>query len=334
MGSVDRWNRQYAVNKSSGGGAWWRPEQGENLVRVFPFMHKVTEGDFALGRYLPSEVKVGETVEEFNVPYRSHFKPERGTCGLIRRADKKLVGDCGTCNKAADVNKSDSKEDRKIAKDWSARTQFNVQIIDIDKDIHNLKVWSAPQAFMDWILKQMGSRAYQGDTLLGENGMDILVTYDKDATPNQMYAFSFMPKEKTAKLKLSDLKAPPRDLFNVLEYLPPSFQVYITNPVGSPTAENGASEAPKAVPAQTPAPAKQAEAPEPAPGPKKRGRPPKAKEEPKDDFIQIGASVAFLNGTDRLTGKITAGPDQSGLFDVELENGEVYGVAAEEIQTV
>jgi hypothetical protein len=354
MSSVDRWARQYNSNKGGGGGNWLRLENGETLIRIIPFVHKVTEGDLALGRYLPSEVKVGEAVEEFYLPYRSHFKPERGICGLIKRADKRLVGSCTYCQQASDIRKTDTKEDRQAARAWQARTQFNVQVVDLDNNPDTIQIWSAPQTFIDWVIKQMTGRAFANKVILGEGGLDILITLNKETkNPQEMYAFSFMPREDTTALKLSALKNTWKDLFQVQEFVPPEFQVYISNPVSlgndgaetkepAPPSRKRASQEPAPAPAQTqtaPAPTPtvrtQETTPAPAAEPPKRGRGrPKKEPEPepaKDDSIQVGRTIRFKNGSEVAVGKIVSGPDNDGLFDVEVGPGDVYGVMPEEM---
>lgn len=211
--------RQSAVKTSSG--SFWRPEPGENLVRLYPFRHIVTAGDFALGRYGQRDTKEGEEVEELYCLVREHFKPSPGICGKIRRADRAIVGDCENCDKAAALMNEKGGDTREVVRQWSARDRLYVNIVSL-ADPTGFKIWAMPASGIEYVRSMAGSDAYKDTAIFGREGMNLLVVFNKAAkSPQDYYRWSLVPGKK-----LPDF-GPAEDLFLRQDFVPLAFRPYL-----------------------------------------------------------------------------------------------------------
>lgn len=326
MSFESRAQRAFDINKFEKRGDWWRPKPGENVIRIFPFNHTVTEGDFKLGRYLTGEVKVGAVESELFCVHRQHFRQkEPYTCGLLKLADKRMVGRCDSCETASELRKSKLKEDQEAARRASARIGYVLNILDVDAaqkgEAPKFRAYTAPQTVLDFIVSGMNSRLTKGRVLFGATGTDLLLTFDKDAHASKMYSLGWLTGAEDSKpIDVTKVGGKILDFYSVKEYVPEEFRPLI-------------SAAEKEEPAEEPAATKPVPSEPKAEPPRRRGRPPKAKE-PEPKVYGIGDEVTFKDGDELLKGTITG--EENGKFIVGLDlDGEMveYDVGPAEILT-
>ena len=308
----ERWARQREANRAKGGSSFWRPQDGESTVRIVPFKHIVKPRDFALKRYGPEDgIEVGSEIEEFFLPFRRHWKPERKLCGMVRGFDGNLHGDCPTCRQQQELMRG-SEEDKKVAAMWRAQTKYAVIIVDCEQDVDEMQyqLWEAPSGLVDEVIEDMDKRKYQGEDLLGPAGRDLVVTYNKNAKrPMDYYHFDWMDRGTEVDIPWDTLGPIPDPYDNKL-YVSDSW-----HNVWAGSDEPKKEEAPP--PKKPRAKKKKAPAPE-------EPTPPAA--------VSTGDTVKFLNGDDTVEATVVDGtPDPDGFIHVSTADGEQYEVQLQEL---
>ena len=253
--------RQQAKSKGSGQKFAKLREEGTTVLRLFTFKHTVTEGDFKLGRYLPTDdVKVGQEVEELSFFERIHWVDRQpNICGLIQTTDGRWMGKCEHCDIVQEFR--DAGEDEKARK-LAANKKYLVNAADVtdDKDEYEIKTYKLSKTVYDRLMTDLESRRYANKVLFGAEGRDLEINFDKTKPPAMMYTSAFLDPEDCVDLT-GKVTGEPRDFYSVAEFVPADFRHHITvSP--SDTAE------------------------EEKPAPKKRGRKKAAakKEEPEDAY--------------------------------------------------
>ncbi len=227
--NVDRWKRTRTVNRAFSGN-FFKPNDGkETAIRILSWEHTITDADHKLGRYdatNPAE-KIGTKVEEFALAYRKHFAPEMSVCGLVRRADGKLVGECEVCEEAAELERSTRKEDKASGSKYKAQVKYAMQVINLDEDDLRIQTWDAPAGVVDYIFEKMDSRRYEGEEFFGlKKGLDLLITYNSKARDRRkMYAFEFNDRSRgEGDLTDEPIKGEVEDLFLKRQYVNDTFK--------------------------------------------------------------------------------------------------------------
>lgn len=328
----DRWTRQRNANRTSGGG-FWKPKDGENIIRVLPFKHTVKEYDFALKRYPPEPIedddpKLGETIEEFFAVSRRHFQGMDGKpaqCSQMRAYDGSYTGECANCDVVRDLYKG-TPDEKKRAGRMKAQTKFVLVVCDVDQESKSLSIWDAPSTIVDFILMSRGKKKYQNENVLGFDGRDLTFVYNsKPAGPTGYYtAIEWMDRGQEVVLDPEELGSPP-DLLKRKQYVPTVYHSLF------PLDEAEAGEETSASP--PPAPKKE----EPAPA-KKRKRKPKKEPEPDptpaaDKELKVGDTVFYMEGDVRLEGVVTDPTcDEDGFFRIKAAaDNEEYDIKPEEL---
>lgn len=255
-----------------------------------------------LGRF-STDYPAGKKIETYTLAYRRHMQPEIALCGLIRRLDGKLIGNCPMCVQAQEAAKSPHQADRQATTRWKAQVRYAVQLIDLNDSTRTVKRWDAPAGLIDHIEASMNSSEYAGEELVGTAGRDLIIRYSsKSASPQTVYGYLWVDSRKNTDLT----SAAPQvvDLYNAEEYVPAAFHGYL--PSGQPPEPEAPAPVVQAVPEQAPAPT-----------PKPRGRKPKV--------FAAGKSITFHeDAADKnsriLEGVITAGPDGEGWYTVNSNN--------------
>lgn len=225
--NAQKWLAQATVATAKRGN-WWNPEQGDNVIRVFPFQHTVTEGDLALGRFDPRETPVGSVESVFFATKRTHRSDDKPLpCGLMRTHDGQLIGRCAKCDEASGFLKSKTKDDQEKGFKLKAREQHAVYVYDIGKK--KAGIWEAPKALINHYQTCFKMMKYQGEELIGFKGRDLFVIYDKNQPPVKMYTFDFADSGKTAVLDPKTVGDIP-DLYALAQYVPAEFQKHLPMP--------------------------------------------------------------------------------------------------------
>lgn len=284
MSIANRLARQSSAVRQ--GGAFWKPKDGENIVRLLPFTHVVTDGDFKLGRFDEADgVKAGDKVEELFVPFRKHMDPQPGPCGKIMRADGYMVGECPACDHATKLKSSPAREDQQLGRKHEARVKYAVNVVDVNDPSKQVMCWDAPGALQQELSKLTKLSIYQRVSLWGIDGCDILVNYNsKSQDPKGYYGFVIIPRQESKQLAMMELKGEIRDLLAVRTYLPAWAHAYLDSappkpaPAGVMSVLSRPPEPAKAAPAVVetkPEPTPAAPPAAAAPAPAKRTRKPK-----------------------------------------------------------
>jgi hypothetical protein len=172
------------------GGKYWKPTSGsKNHVRVFKFSHLVTEDDVTAGLF--TKEKVGKSVDDFDRPVTLVYgtgeskKPVLATKEHHARYEK-LAG-------------SKKKEDRELADKIKPRRQGLLNIVDTDTRPFKMQLWQAPPGVVADLFEKVCDSDY-GEAILGAEGRDYTVDYDKTRPAAKMYSISVRDQDKSPKL--------------------------------------------------------------------------------------------------------------------------------------
>ena len=195
------------------GGKYWKPTSGsKNHIRVFKFSHLVTEDDVKAGLF--TKEKLGKQVDDFDRPVTLVYgtgeskKPVLATKEHHDRYEK-LVG-------------SKKKEDRELADKVKPRRQGLINIVDTDSRPFKMQLWQAPPGVVADLFEKVCDADY-GEAILGAEGRDYTVDFDKTRPAAKMYSISVRDQGKSPKLpaelngKVGDFYGKPLEVILGLE---------------------------------------------------------------------------------------------------------------------
>lgn len=137
------------------GSEFWRPNDGENVIRILPPWNEDTEGRFWR-----------KTGTHFNVGPDGRAVP----CPLIGGATES----CWLCRKSKTLSGSDDEDDRKDSEEFSARTSYVMNIIDLDSPEEAVQIWRCGvKAFR--VIKKLVRNDDWGDPTDFDEGYNITV---------------------------------------------------------------------------------------------------------------------------------------------------------------
>lgn len=194
-----RLDRSQRTSKGGGGGQFWRPDDGRNIVRLFTFSHEVTKADFKKGIYRESDqVDVGDTYDELERCVWRHFVDD----GVVNCLGK---GKCEYCDEAKALMDSKSKSDQKAGKQLSGRKAFYVNLVDMNDVDTGMQMGALPSTVFNAILQHVLDPEF-GEGILGSDGRDFIIDRDKDKPPSEMYNVRLRDESKSKSLakKLAD----------------------------------------------------------------------------------------------------------------------------------
>jgi len=265
----DRLARNFAAagtgGRDYGRDSFWKPIEGENVVRLYTFQHTVTDGDLKLGRYFPAESPVGTSETELYILYYTHFNSVDGskgkTCGKIRTVDGRVLGNCPTCDARQKLYASPLPEDQKLAQNFKTTTRFVVNVVDLGNPADlKMKLWEMPASVMEKLVTFMKSSMFEGTELFGPKGLDFWVTLNKNSSPASMYSAFFGTPDSSSDLTGAKVQGTPKDIMSSKQFIPAQFQPYVDAPskpqpcpVSSPvTMSQAINHVSNPVPAPTP----------------------------------------------------------------------------------
>lgn len=156
----------------------WKPEKGENIVRVFKFSHKVTKEDVKAGLF-PKE-SLDKKIEDWDREVLQVFRGE---------------------------GKDKGKESYKYA----------LNMVDMSTtDEKKIDVWLAPRSVREAIAAYLADEDY-GEDIFGCEGRDFKIIYDKNEAPNKMYKTTIRD-EKHCKELDEDLTEQVKDFYDAEVY--------------------------------------------------------------------------------------------------------------------
>lgn len=219
-----RFAKAYNATKSRGPSGFWRPKEGEHVLRFLTFNHEVKDRDFKLGRYIPGEVEEGEEMEELYCLNRVHFGFGEGPtpCGLIQAADGSWIGDCEMCDTVNDL-RNGNEADQKRARDLSARQSYacNILVLSGDNPMKPM-IYQARPSVMDKIMDTLENPRNEKKTFLGPRGRDLYLTFDKTQPPQKMYKCEWADAEDSENLT-GQLDESAKDLLDMHLFVPTDF---------------------------------------------------------------------------------------------------------------
>jgi len=323
----DRWSRQRAANRTSSGG-FWKPKDGENLIRIFPFKHKVADYDVALKRYPPEPIeaddpKVGDIIEEFFTVSRRHFRTLEGKsaqCNSVRAYDGSFHGECSSCEHSRRLYKG-TEDDKKAARNYRAQTKFVLAVCNVEADNKTFQIWDAPSTIIDFILESMGKKKYKDEEILGYEGRDLSFVYNsKSTSPKGWYtAIEWMDRGQEVELSATELGSPP-DLLARNQYVPTVYHsMFPLEEEKGKVEEEKEPDPPKAEEPKKPSRKKKKAAPAPEP-------------EPAPADLTKGQVVYYMEDDERVKAVVTnPQKDEDGFFRIEGPDGEEYEIKEEEL---
>lgn len=179
---------------------FWKPNPGENVIRIMPFTHVVTELDLEMERINP-ETPVGTVLEMPWAPRRTHFNPKKQNCGKWVTWDGRLLGECAYCDAAEAKMASDDKSERDVGYDRRASIAFTGTVLDLtDGENFAYQSFDFSNKFAGWLGEKLESRIYKGVNVFGKGGMDILWYCDPKKPNNAKHSFDIIPKEQTTQV--------------------------------------------------------------------------------------------------------------------------------------
>lgn len=194
-------NRQAETAK--GGGSWWKPAKGKNVIRIFKFSHEVTKQDVAMHYFKKDEL--GETMDELDRAVTLHYN--------VEGQERPVISNKTVMLQYADLKDSSSEADKERAQKMRPTRKYYLNVLDINDQESGIKVWGAPKSVYNDILNVLMEEDYGGeDELFGIKGTDFLVQYNSDAGPAEMYKVLPRPGGKSEKLS-KDFEGQVHDLY-------------------------------------------------------------------------------------------------------------------------
>lgn len=170
-------------------GKFWRPGPGRSHIRIFKFTHLVTEADVKAGYF--TKDKLGKTIEDFDRPVtlifgqREDKKPVLATKELLEQYER--------------LSTSKSKSDKAMAEKCKPQRKGLLNIVDTDVRPFRMQLWQAPSGVVGDLFAKVCDEDY-GEDILGPEGRDYTIKFDKDAAPAKMYSIDVRDREKSPKL--------------------------------------------------------------------------------------------------------------------------------------
>lgn len=159
-------------NGSSGGGRFWKPQEGKQDVRVV----SITDGDPFKGFYF-----------HYNV----------GSHGFL--CPKKNYGDdCPVCNFAKKLYAEGDEESIMMAKNLTARQRFNSPVLVRGEEAQGVKIWSYGKTVYEELLQLVLNPDY-GDISDPEEGYDLTLDYGKPSGA-RFPVTKITPRRKSSRL--------------------------------------------------------------------------------------------------------------------------------------
>ena len=175
--------RRNAELKRARSGTGFKCQQGENVIRILSFTHKVTKEDVSEGRF-PKD-KLGKTVEEFDREVVRQFGFTENNSPIFS-TDKSLA-------EYDKVKKSKDPEDMKIAKSIRPDRKYAMNIVDMNDPEKGVQLYLAPKTVREIVGDHIEDPDY-GVEIIGLAGRDFKIHFDKNAEAAQMYKVIISPK--------------------------------------------------------------------------------------------------------------------------------------------
>ena len=169
-------------------GGFWKPQEGKNTVRVFPFTHEVTKEDVKAGLF--EKDKVGKTVTELDRPVVRFFPGG----GRPRHASEEEVA---SWRKKFDKA---SKDEQKKLRQSGPQQHWMLNVVDTSADEMKVVEFAANKTIYNAILAIVLDDEDGGEDVLGCEGRDFIITYDPKKEGAAKYSVTLRDEKKSEKL--------------------------------------------------------------------------------------------------------------------------------------
>ena len=183
--NAERIRRQQAEIKQ-GGGNYWKPKEGRNVIRVLKFSHTVTKEDVKAGYF--SRDELGKSVEELCRPVTRQFGIAKGP----------VISTPETLARFEKLNRTEPEAAKKIA----PRQAYFMNIVDIDGKSMKVLPFGAAASIYDKIVGYYIDPDF-GEEIFGAEGRDFVITYDPKESPQKMYKVILRDESKCTALPSS-----------------------------------------------------------------------------------------------------------------------------------
>jgi hypothetical protein len=184
---LDRIRKRQAEGRQ---GRFWRPTSGgKNHIRAFKFSHVVTEADVKAG-FFPKE-KLGKKIEDFDRPVKLVFG--------IGEDKKPVLATKEHQDRYEKLAASNKTSDQSLAEKVKPKISGLLNIVDTDARPFRLQVWKAPPGVVSDLFAKVCDEDY-GEAILGPDGRDFTIKFDKSKPPAKMYSIEIRDQDKSPKL--------------------------------------------------------------------------------------------------------------------------------------
>lgn len=213
LDSASRERREEYAKRFRSGSAWGRLEEGETVLRIYPFSHTITEFDFKIFRAKEKRHKAGQTIFDWCIEKAAHFNSDTKTSeGCL-----KMLGlACSICDEVAELN-SGTAQDKALARNMQARPRYPVNAVNVKaRGTRHIEVYELPKSVFEVIdgdiqNPQLGSR------ILGDQGCDFRIIRDDSRRPNP-YTVSRVDREFST--QGLDFQGQVKDLWTIVSLMP------------------------------------------------------------------------------------------------------------------
>lgn len=191
--NLDRIRQRQKETASSGkSGNFFKAVEGKNTIRVFTFNHKVTKEDIAQGLF-PKD-KLGKVVSELDRPVTRFFEGKGKPFLSGGKDDPRMVA-YEKAMKKAGKDKEAQQEARKIG----PRTSYFLNVVDTSSETPVMTEYACPKTVYNAILDYVLDPEY-GEDVLGCEGRDFIITFDKSKQGSEMYSVKLRDADKCEEL--------------------------------------------------------------------------------------------------------------------------------------
>ena len=162
--------------KSKSDKVWWRPQEGDQDIRVVP----TEDGD-------PFKV------------YHFHYNLGEGARGGVLCPKRQFGENCPICDFASKLWQEGTDDSKKMAKSLFVRQRFFSPVVVRGEDEVGVRVWGYGKTIYETLLGLVLNPDY-GDITDVDNGVDFTLTYTLPKTKGAFPQTNLVPKRKSSAL--------------------------------------------------------------------------------------------------------------------------------------
>jgi len=192
---INRIRQKQKETEARDRGAFFKPQEGRNVIRIFTFEHKVTKADVTAGLY--TKDKLNTVVTEIDRPVSRFFRSGSKPVHFLSKEDA-LYKEYETAKRKY------GDKDQKV-RQMGPSTHYVMNVIDVMDVKSGMKEFAAPRSVYNKILDTIGDPDF-GESVLGIKGQDFIITYTEKNQGTEKYSVKIRPKDKCEVLPKSVLE--------------------------------------------------------------------------------------------------------------------------------